>query len=74
MFLISASNVTHTTFRPVGLTISHSGVKGYPDHFWAGRAQTKKQKDMAPFGIRSHSSLNAQRFITSTVQTYEITP
>jgi hypothetical protein len=38
IFLIPASNVSQTTFRSVGLTIFHSGVKGHPDHFWAGRA------------------------------------
>jgi hypothetical protein len=37
IFLIPASNVTQTTFRPVGLTIFHSGVKGHPDHFWAAQ-------------------------------------
>jgi hypothetical protein len=42
--LIPASNVTQTTFCPVGLTIYNFGVKGHPDHFWAVRAKSKKQK------------------------------
>jgi hypothetical protein len=91
---LSHSNVTQTTFRPVGLTIFHSGVKGHPDHFWAGRAVSfsfwrrrpprlllvrsgknkKAKKVMAPFGIRTHTSLNAQRYITLTVQTCDVTP
>jgi hypothetical protein len=29
---------------------------------------------MAPFGIRTHTSLNAQRFITLTIQTCDVTP
>jgi hypothetical protein len=29
---------------------------------------------MAPFGIRTHTFLNAQRFITLTVQTCDVAP
>jgi hypothetical protein len=37
--------------------------------------QKKKQKkDMAPYGIRTHTSLNAQRFTTLTFQTCDVTP
>jgi hypothetical protein len=54
--------------------LPHSGVEGHPDYFWSGRAKKKAKKNMAPFGIRTHTSLNAQRFITLTVQTCDVTP
>jgi hypothetical protein len=68
ILLIPASKVTQNTFEPVGLTVYHSGVKGHhPDHFWAGRAKNKKAKKL-------WCLLNAQRFITLTVQTCDVKP
>jgi hypothetical protein len=34
----------------------------------------KSKKAVAPFGIRTHTFLNVQRFITLTVQTCDVTP
>jgi hypothetical protein len=52
--------------------------------FWRGRSprlllvrsgkNKKAKKVKAPFGIRTHTSLNAQRFIKLTIQTYDVTP
>jgi hypothetical protein len=56
--LIPASKATKTTSGLVGLYISHPGVKCHPNHFQAG--------------IRTHTSLNAQRFITLTIQTCDV--
>jgi hypothetical protein len=58
VYLILAWKVTQTTFGPVEQK----------------KSKKKAKKNMAPFGIRTHTSLNAQRFITLTVQTYDVTP
>jgi hypothetical protein len=75
VFVILASK-SHPYYFWAGRAVSFSFQRRMSPKPLSGRSgkNKKAKKVMAPFGIRTHTFSNAQRFTTLTIQTCDVTP